>query len=591
MGHLRSDCAAAGVLLDATHRMDDRGRAVPLQLTSRRYTEMQQHFDRIGPAGRTMMRLTASTQVCLDWWPGRAGLEQWHLLQLAGPFVAALFARGSGPGSRLATWLEVDPGRTAYDDRLIGGDPVGRYTDFAAGAVAFAMPDDAQGKVRHHLSTLFPPVRPRDGYLEVRFLDALPEDAVPAVATLLATLVFDDDIRREALRLLGGESPHLAARWRLAATAPGELVEQGRTLSRAVPAGHSAGSGRLPPARGRAPSSGAPRGSVPGGCGMNVLLVTDPLEGLDAGIDSNVGLMAAVRAEGAAAWACEPQDLAVVGGRLLARGRRIDLRHQARRGDHRWHVESPWFEALEQRVLDVAEEVDLVLLRLDPPVDARYLRTTYLLDVAVTAGVPVLNRPAGVRELQEKLFILRFPELCPPTVVTADPLRIEEFLRSHGDAVVKPVDGFAGIDVWLLRREDPNMVSLVESATAQGTRHVVVQQFLSTSRDGNKRLFVLDGEIAGAVNRVPSPEDFRIGPPSAPAAPDARDREIVRVLAPELDRLGVVLAGLDVIDGRLIEVNVTCPGGMHKTDALLGTDLSGVIVRRLLRHSTERVLP
>ena len=324
---------------------------------------------------------------------------------------------------------------------------------------------------------------------------------------------------------------------------------------------------------------------------MNVLLVTDPLEGLDAGIDSNVGLLAALRVEDAAAWVCTPEDLAVVEGRLLARGRRIDLHARSRRGDHRWHVRSPWFEELERRVLDLADDVDLVLLRLDPPVDARYLRTTYLLDVAQGAGVPVLNRPAGVRELQEKLFVLRHPELCPPTVVTADPLRIEEFLRSHGDAVVKPVDGFAGIDVWLLRRGDPNLVSLIESATGRGARHVVVQQYLPDATHGNKRLFVLDGEIVGAVNRLPSREDFRIGPPDAPAELDARDEEIVRVLAPELDRLGIVLAGLDVIGGRLIEVNVTCPGGMHKTDALLGTDLSGVIVRRLLRHTTERVLP
>jgi glutathione synthase len=108
---------------------------------------------------------------------------------------------------------------------------------------------------------------------------------------------------------------------------------------------------------------------------------------------------------------------------------------------------------------------------------------------------------------------------------------------------------------------------------------------------GNKRLFLLDGEIIGAVDRLPSPADFRIGPPSAPAEPDARDRAIVAALAPDLQGHGIALAGLDVIDGRLIEVNVTCPGGMHKTDALLGADLGGEIVRRLLPHHTnERLL-
>jgi glutathione synthase len=323
---------------------------------------------------------------------------------------------------------------------------------------------------------------------------------------------------------------------------------------------------------------------------MNALFVIDPLAGFDAEIDSNIGLMVAVQAEGGSVWVSEPEDLAVVEGRLLARARRISLRPRFPRGDHRWFVETPWFDELEHRVLDVADEVSIALLRLDPPVDPRYLRTTYLLDVAASAGVTVINHPCGVREFQEKLFVLRFPELCPPTVVTADALRIDDFLRSHGDSVIKPVDGFAGIDVWLLRRDDPNIPSLVESATARGTRHVVVQQFLPSVAAGNKRLFVLDGEIVGAVDRVPSPEDFRIGPPSASVEPDARDNHIVRVLAPELRRLGIVLAGLDVIDGRLIEVNVTCPGGMHKTDALLGTDLSGAIVRRLLQRNEERVL-
>ena len=119
---------------------------------------------------------------------------------------------------------------------------------------------------------------------------------------------------------------------------------------------------------------------------------------------------------------------------------------------------------------------------------------------------------------------------------------------------------------------------------------MIVQQYLPSVDTGNKRLFVLDGEIVGAVDRFPSYDDFRIGPPAAAVEPDERDLHIVDTLAPHLRRLGIVLAGLDVIDGRLIEINVTCPGGMHKTDALLGTDLSGVIMRRLLHHTEERVL-
>ena len=151
---------------------------MPRFLHSPRYDAMERHFDSVGPAGRRMMRATASTQICLDWWPGRTGLEQWRVLLLAAPFLAAATARCTGPRSRLATWLEVDPSRTAFDDRLLrGDDPVAAYADFAAGATAFA-----DGGVDEHLSTLFPPVRPRGRYLEVRFPDARPAADVAPLA-------------------------------------------------------------------------------------------------------------------------------------------------------------------------------------------------------------------------------------------------------------------------------------------------------------------------------------------------------------------------------------------------------------------------
>ena len=146
---------------------------------SPRYDAMERHFDTVGPAGRRMMRATASTQICLDWWPGAAGIEQWRVLLLAAPFLAAATARSTGTRSRLATWLEVDPSRTAFDERLLrGGDPVAAYADFAAGATVFA-----DGRVDEHLTTLFPPVRPRGRYLEVRFPDARPARDVAPLAT------------------------------------------------------------------------------------------------------------------------------------------------------------------------------------------------------------------------------------------------------------------------------------------------------------------------------------------------------------------------------------------------------------------------
>jgi glutathione synthase len=321
---------------------------------------------------------------------------------------------------------------------------------------------------------------------------------------------------------------------------------------------------------------------------MRALFVTDPLGGLLADVDASVGLMAACAAEGIEVWACEPADLSVAGGRLLARARSLRLAPRHRTGDHRWRVRPRWYEVRATATLDVAESCEVVWLRIDPPVDARYLHTSYLLDLAAAAGVRVVNHPAGVRALHEKLVALRLPELCPATLVTSEAAEVEAFASAYGAAVVKPVDGFAGTDVWLLE-PGRGCRALAESATAGG-RHVIAQEYLPAVAEGNKRLFLLDGEVVAAVLRRPCDTDFRIGAPVAVAAVDAADRRVVDALAPLLVAHGIALAGLDVIDGRLIEVNVTCPGGMHKADALLGSDLSGAIVRRLLTTRSREEL-
>lgn len=320
---------------------------------------------------------------------------------------------------------------------------------------------------------------------------------------------------------------------------------------------------------------------------MRVLFVTDPLSTLQPDVDATVGLMLATQRLEVEVWVCGPEHLTSAAGRLNAAATRVRLRPGRRGGDHRWIVDESWWETLGHDTLDVADDVGLVQLRIDPPVDARYLHTTYLLDLAEAAGVRVVNRPEGVRALHEKLFALHHAQLCPETLVSADPCQVRAFIGKVGAAVLKPVDGFAGIDVWLVQ-DDAAAMALVESATRRGARHVIAQAYLTDVATGNKRLFVLDGEIIGAVLRRPSAGDFRIGAPVAAADIDADDLRIVASLAPTLARQGIALAGVDVIAGRLIEVNVTCPGGMYKTDALLGTDLSGDVMRRLLHH--ERVL-
>ena len=308
----------------------------------------------------------------------------------------------------------------------------------------------------------------------------------------------------------------------------------------------------------------------------SILFITDPLAGLHAEIDATIGLMNASQDLGLDVWACAPEELAVVDGRVRARAHRIRLRPRRPGVDHRWVVDPAWFDELDIAVVDTAD-FEVVHLRIDPPVDDRYLHATYLLDLA---GTRVVNRPDGIRAVHEKLIALRFPELCPPTYVGTSLSELREFVARVGTAVVKPVDGFAGLDVWLVEN-DHSAVTLLESATRGGRRQVIAQQYLPAVEYGNKRLFLLDGEIVGAVLRRPSADDFRIGPPVAPAAIEDADVAIAAALLPLLVGHGLAIAGADVIGGRLIEVNVTCPGGMHKTDALLGTRLSEAMVLRL----------
>lgn len=314
---------------------------------------------------------------------------------------------------------------------------------------------------------------------------------------------------------------------------------------------------------------------------MNVLFVIDPLASLTPEVDATVGLMDAAQRQGHSVWICSPEELSVRSGRVYIHGRQIRLSPRRRGDDHRWRIERIWYEVIVETYMEVSAIMNLVLLRIDPPVDARYLHTTYLLDLVAAAGVPVVNRPSGIRSTHEKLWALQFPQLCPPTMVTTSPQDVVDFVHRTDSAVVKPVDGFAGMDVWRLHRDD-SVRALAESATRRGTRHVVVQPYLDRATAGNKRLFMLNGEVVGAVLRRPSRGDFRIGPPVDRTEIDAVEQGIVAEIGPYLSQEGLALAGLDIIDGKLIEVNVTCPGAMHKADALLGTDVSGSIMHQLL---------
>lgn len=315
---------------------------------------------------------------------------------------------------------------------------------------------------------------------------------------------------------------------------------------------------------------------------MRVAFVVDPLTSLDPTIDTTIGLMAAVQDLGAVVWVTSGSRLSAVDGHAQADALRIRLAPSAPSQDHRWLVTQPWHTTVQHDPGLSLDDMDAVFIRTEPPMDSAYLAATFVLDLIDPRRTAMVNDPVGLRACSEHLFPLRYPDLIPATMVTADRTLITDFLATHKVAVLKPVDGFAGRGVLRLDITDPNVPSLLDICTDRGRTAVVVQEFLPDVEAGNKRVFVLDGIPVGAVLRLPAPGDFRIGNPIGEAPLTDRDRQICTRLAPELRRLGLPMVGLDVIGPHLIEVNVTSPGALRKADALLGWSLCRDVAERAL---------
>jgi glutathione synthase len=229
--------------------------------------------------------------------------------------------------------------------------------------------------------------------------------------------------------------------------------------------------------------------------------------------------------------------------------------------------------------MDLAE-ADVVLLRQDPPFDMAYITTTHLLE-RIHPQTLVVNDPTSVRNAPEKLFVTMFPHLMPPTLITRDRDEIEAFRQEFGEIVMKPLHGHGGAAVLRVGREDPNFGSLYDLFSTMFKEAWVVQRFLPQVSEGDKRIILVEGVAAGAVNRVPAPNDIRSnmvrGGAAKPADLTAREREICEAIGPELRRHGLVFVGIDVIAGNLTEINVTSPTGIRAIKKLGGPDLAGTI--------------
>ena len=299
---------------------------------------------------------------------------------------------------------------------------------------------------------------------------------------------------------------------------------------------------------------------------LRVAVQMDPIESINIAGDSSFALMLEAHARGARLFHYHPDDLSAESGRVRARARAIRPINQP--GGH-----FEWLGAPE--TIDLADDTDVVLMRQDPPFDMGYITATHLLE-QVQGQTLVVNDPAEVRNAPEKLFVLRFPDLMPPTLVTRSLDEAMAFRARHGAIVVKPLYGNAGAAVFLIDKTDGNLPALVELFGHVWREPFMVQAFLPDVARGDKRIVLVDGEPAGAINRLPKSGEIRsnlaAGGQAEPTAPTPREQEICARLGPELKRRGLIFVGIDVIAGYLTEINVTSPTGIRAIDRFNGTD-------------------
>lgn len=297
-------------------------------------------------------------------------------------------------------------------------------------------------------------------------------------------------------------------------------------------------------------------------------IVMDPIERISYKKDSSMAMLWAAKARGWTLHYFEMQDLYQVDGEARGRGRQLDVFQDPER----------WFAFGEDVDLPL-RELDVILMRKDPPFDNEFVYATYLLEQAERSGTLVVNRPASLRDCNEKFFATLFPELAPPTLVSRRADIIREFARSHGDVILKPLDGMGGSSVFRHREGDPNLSVILETLTAHGTQQIIAQRYLPGIKDGDKRILMIDGEpVDYCLARIPAQGETRgnlaAGGRGVAQPLSARDREIAATVGPELRKRGLLFVGLDVIGEHLTEINVTSPTCIREIDAAYDTRIA-----------------
>jgi glutathione synthase len=304
---------------------------------------------------------------------------------------------------------------------------------------------------------------------------------------------------------------------------------------------------------------------------LRVAVQMDPLKDINISGDSTFALLLKAQERGHILFHYLAEDLTYDGGRLYAGAHEVSV--QAVEGDH--------FKLGDWKILDLGRDVDVVLMRQDPPFDLGYITATHLLE-RIHGETLVVNNPAAVRNAPEKIWVLDFARFMPPTMITRSLGAARKFLAEHGDIVIKPLHGFAGGSVFRIGRDGQNLASLVELFNRTYREPHVIQAFVPQIAQGDKRIVLVDGEVAGAINRVPGEGEIRsnlaVGGTAARTELTPEEQEICVALKPELKRRGLLFVGIDVIGGKwLTEINVTSPTGIVAIDKFNGTDTAGLI--------------
>jgi glutathione synthase len=297
---------------------------------------------------------------------------------------------------------------------------------------------------------------------------------------------------------------------------------------------------------------------------LTVAIQMDPIEAINISADSTFALALEAQARGHDLLYYGPKQLSFRDGDVVATVRPLSVR--ATKGDH--------FTLGDPSRFDLSK-ADVVLMRQDPPFDMGYITATHLLE-RIHPKTLVVNDPAEVRNAPEKLFVTTFKDVMPPTLITSDPTEIKAFRAEHQDIILKPLFGNGGAGVFRVKPDDENLASLLEMFTTFYHEPIMVQRYLPDVRKGDKRIILVDGHFAGAINRVPAQGEARsnmhVGGRPEDVEPTKRDLEICEIIGPELRKRGLIFTGIDVIGDYLTEINVTSPTGLQEIKRFGGPD-------------------